>query len=292
MRKTSEAYKKLYHYTNWDGLYGIIQNQTLWATHCKFLNDYSEIELFRSKLIEFLLPHVLQKCNGLITDAEHETKVFVDAMYKATGYEFYTVSFCGEHKTDEYINTNGLLSQWRGYGKDGGFALVFDTKKLEKILQHEGKRYTNWELILTDCLYDDEKLKSELSEPMNNIADFLKEGIETNKPPDAGKAYNAFVQCASRYKHQGFKEENEVRIVGYLPSQNKKERKFRAKDGSQIPYIELFNLQDITLPIERIIVGPHKEKEDRARALDLMLKHKFKMEGIKVAISDIPYIGN
>ena len=58
MKKPSEVYKHLYHYTTWDGLHGILQSQSMWGTHCKFLNDYSEIVLFKDKLIEFLQPHV------------------------------------------------------------------------------------------------------------------------------------------------------------------------------------------------------------------------------------------
>ena len=47
MEKISEIYPGLYHYTNKQGLYGILENQCVRATHYKFLNDYSEIELFR-----------------------------------------------------------------------------------------------------------------------------------------------------------------------------------------------------------------------------------------------------
>ena len=147
MQKVSEVYEKLYHYTNWDGLVGILQSKTLWATHCKFLNDYSEIVLFRNKLISLLLPHVRELCEELIKQSpqfeqyinqiggldhvvQHETEVFVDAQYGATGDEIYILSFCGQHK-DPQINSNGQLSQWRGYGTGGGFALVFNTQKFE-----------------------------------------------------------------------------------------------------------------------------------------------------------------
>lgn len=317
MPKTSEVYKKLYHYTTWDGLYGILnKNKSLWATHCNFLNDYSEIVFFKSKLIEFLLPHVLQKTNELIVKssdikkmvnekggsnavAKHEIKILVNAIYKATGYEFYIASFCGEHKEDEYINQNGLLSQWRGYGRDGGFALVFDTLKLEKILQSEYSRFAYIHFFLADVIYsgDEEKFKDELSEPMDDITNHVIEMIHNmalgkDEPPDAEKAYPAFVQCISRYKHQGFKEENEVRIVAYpddaFQEKQEKEQKFREKNGEWIPYIELFNSPDILLPIEKIIVGPHKEKEARASALRIMLRNT----GIDVTVSDIPYIGS
>ena len=66
MQKISEVYEKLYHYTTWDGLIGILQTQSLWATHYKFLNDYSEIVLFRDKLISLILPYVREAYEKLI----------------------------------------------------------------------------------------------------------------------------------------------------------------------------------------------------------------------------------
>jgi hypothetical protein len=119
--------------------------------------------------------------------------------------------------------------------------------------------------------------------------------------PDDAKVSHAFRKCISRYKHCGFKEENEVRIVCFLTIQDEenlrlakkegsalpeKERIFRTKNGKLIPYIELFNSTDIVLPIERIIVGPHKEKDSRASALRVMLRN----ENTKITVSDIPYV--
>jgi len=71
------------------------------------------------------------------------------------------------------------------------------------------------------------------------------------------------------------------------PSIPEKECKFRNKNGTQVPYIELFHSLDKRLPIEKIIVGPHQDKELRAAALQLMLRNT----DIKVTVSDIPYIG-
>ncbi len=126
--------------------------------------------------------------------------------------------------------------------------------------------------------------------------------LKKQEAPDGTKAYPAFTECIGRYKHHGFKEENEVRIVCCLPTKNEeylrlakkegstlnpeKERKFRTKNGELIPYIELFNSTDIVLPIERIIVGPHKEKDSRASALRVMLKST----NIEITVSDIPYM--
>lgn len=326
MQKVSEVYERLYHYTNWDGLIGIIQSKTLWATHCKFLNDYSEIVLFRDKLISLLLPHVREVCETLIKQSryieqnikkiggldqvvQHETEVIVDAQYGATGDEIYILSFCGHHK-NPYINDNGLLSQWRGYGAGGGFVLVFNTQKIEEMFDVEAKKYQYDCMHFCDLVYSDDenKLKDELSEDLSIIASDVKIIInhavskEREKIPDL-KSYYSFVRCISRYKHCSFSEESEVRLVALptvinqelLKLANKdsdvlkpeKERKFRNKNGRFVPYIELFNSIDIEFPIERIIVGPHKEKEARAAALRVMLRNTK----IEITCSDIPFVG-
>ncbi|MCX5805306.1 MAG: hypothetical protein NT010_04450 [Proteobacteria bacterium] len=157
MEKTSDIYEKLYHYTTWDGLLGILKTQTLWATHYKFLNDYSEIVFFRDKLVSLILPYVreayekfvkqsphieekISRKGGLGQIIQHDAEVVVGAQYRATGHEIYILSFCGQHK-NPHINNNGLLSQWRGYGSGGGFVLVFNTQKLEEIMEIEAKRF-------------------------------------------------------------------------------------------------------------------------------------------------------
>ena len=324
MPKVSEEYRKLYHYTTWEGLQGILQTQTLWATHYRFLNDYSELVLIRDKLIDFVVPIVKEECRVLIEKdkdvqgaidqmggldqvVRNDAAAFVDGAYKATGEEIYIVSFCGEDK-NSYVNSNGLLSQWRGYGAGGGIALVFDTKKLEEIIQKEAETYS-YNAYIADVIYSDdkEKFKSELSPSLTNFAAFYKEclrnmALKKQEAPNGRKAFPSFTGCIGRYKHQGFKEENEVRIVCFLPTKNeeylrlakkegytlkhKKERKFRTKNNTLIPYIELFNSTDIVLPIERIIVGPHKEKDSRASALRVMLRNM----NIEITISDIPYV--
>jgi hypothetical protein len=323
MQKISKVYNKLYHYTTWDGLLGILNTQALWATHYKFLNDYSEIVLFRDKLISLLTPHVrnqveikielyphieqqINQRGGLIQAINHETEVLVDTHYNATSYEIYILSFCGQHN-NSYVNNNGLLSQWRGYGPQGGCALVFNTNKLEEMLEIESTRFDYSAHHLSDVIYsnDDAKLKDELSEDLSIIADtvkfFYQESNEQEPSSEFFRSYNSFVKCISCYKHCGFSEENEVRIV-VIPVINQeilnraseevtilkpeKERKFRGKNDQLVPYIELFNSADIELPIERIIVGPHKEKENRAAALRV----KLRKTNIEITCSDIPFI--
>lgn len=110
MQKVSEEYRKLYHYTTWEGVQGILQTQTLWATNYRFLNDYSELVLIRDKLIDSVVPIakeeyrvLIEQCKDVQRDIDqkggldqvvlHDAAEFVDGAYKATDEEIYIVSF-------------------------------------------------------------------------------------------------------------------------------------------------------------------------------------------------------
>ncbi|MHC4535410.1 MAG: DUF2971 domain-containing protein [Planctomycetota bacterium] len=312
MPEVSEEYRTLYHYTTWEGVLGIRQTQTLWATHGRFSNDETEIILFKDELINSLVPIAKKKEFRPLFEQREDARDFVtkyvDTLYTSTDYEVYITSFCGEDE-NSYSKNNGLLSQWRGYGTGGGIALVFNTQKMEEIMQKEGERYEYIFAFIADVIYSDDKNNIELSSYKTDIAADFEERLNSMKrgmqdAPDAGfkDAVESFLKGIGRYKHHGFNEENEVRIVclpmihneenlrlakkGGSTLKPEKERKFRTKNGKLIPYIELFNSTDIELPIEKIIVGPHKEKNERASDLRVMLRNK----NIEITVSDIPYV--
>lgn len=326
-KPVSEEYPKLYHYTTWGGVQGIIKTQRLWATHARFLNDYSEIVGFKPKLVEDLQPVVrniyemairdyegaeqyVKEAGGLDAIVAQDTTDMVDVKYKAARDEFYVCSFCSHG--EEPQQSHGLLSQWRGYGSDGGFALVFGTKGLEELLMLEGKRYEYRAGHFSSVVYSDNEAeyKKEMDEDLSRIAKaveviFLyRNGLDKNigkNDVDAAveESYVPFVNCISRWKHWGFKEENEVRAV-FSPGKLDEEYRELAKQsgrelgkekeikwGLRKPYIEVFDSDDMILPIERIIVGPSVDKEARAKALCILLRDT----DIEVTISDIPYVG-
>ncbi len=82
-------------------------------------------------------------------------------------------------------------------------------------------------------------------------------------------------------------EFKEVARDNFCNSKPEKVRRFRDKNGIITPFIELFSSLNKPLPIEKIIVGPHKDKEVRADGLKAMLKNT----DIEVTVSEIPFIG-
>jgi hypothetical protein len=327
LRKVSDEYKTLYHYTTWDGLIGIIENQCLWATHYRFLNDYSELALMKDKLIDLAKPIIRNECQiildtqpdreqtikrldqygGLEYFVDNNASTLVTAMYETLPCEGpYITSFCAESK-DHFVNDNGLLSQWRGYGRDGGFALVFETLGAESLMKTEISNMDYELLGLSTVVYsnDEHTFKHEFQDQLGHMRGYITAMMKSLQArelspttQDNKYAWADFMNCISRYKHQGFKEENEVRICatffskGNLKNRSsndqlrpEKERKFRNKNGERVPYIELFSSLHQDLPIKRIIVGPHRSKDARVSALKVMLRGKH----IEVTASDIPF---
>jgi hypothetical protein len=84
--KVSEENRKLYHYTTWDGLVGILENQSLWATHHRFLNDYSETLLMKDRLIELARP-IIHEVNLAVLDSRPNRQQIMQQIKNDGGFE-------------------------------------------------------------------------------------------------------------------------------------------------------------------------------------------------------------
>lgn len=326
---------ELYHYTGIHGLEGIVESQTLWATHYKYLNDAEEIEHFRDRLPDILRPvfesifsdlmpqqkQVLLKVYPSADIASRdEAKKLAAIMYNVTFdgtknepqfAEPHIISFCTVDKTDERTANNGLLSQWRGYGAEGGYVIIFETEGLNELLREEAKKWAYSVIFSGDVVYSsatDQEICDEFRTHIDAIQKNWEKTFRTLKAIDLGNTYNAFVACACRYKHWGFSEENEFRIVvvptpleviqiakqqgnSTLPQ---KPVSYFPRNGTRVPYLNLF--EGITgasakrLPIKRVIVGPHPEKEKRKLDVERLLSQNSIQA--EVLVSGIPYLGS
>lgn len=326
------THPELWHYTTASGLQGILASQQLWATNIFYLNDKEEYTgFFDHKLLRLLQDGVdMGIAAALKTDAGRDTiekkmgehflkekfaEILLNAIRNAThARPAYVTSFCftppGQSSDD------GLLSQWRGYGADGGYAIVFDTKGLNELLEEESMSYHYALVHWGDVDYYDQDAKdgfahNEARQWENAIREAIAAYIQTPSTDlalsqEVGDAiYGPIFYLASRHKHRGFREELEVRIAVVRMDENlieaaqaegsKRLRKpiaFVQRGGMVVPYVALFQRQAdeaAKLPIKKIIVGPHPEKLKRKAAIEMLLAQS----GIdaQVIASDIPYIG-
>ena len=322
-----EAYKQLYHYTTAKGLNGIVESQQLRATNISYLNDSEELTGFFNRRLLHLLEEPIR---AHFTDMQTTTsgRTYIDAegglehvvtqsitklgaLLRSHTLKFHAphvTSFCAASPQDP---DDGLLSQWRGYGPDGGYAIVFETHRLQQLIDQLPDTYLYQFGCWGDVEYydQDSNEKAAHSETLEREAT-VKQTIRTFvRDPSNSNAfcelYAPITALSCMHKHRGFREEAEVRIVAVPANDevfeaaqkrgNKKPKHpvhFVEKHGVLVPYIMLFGDKSsgtaTKLPISKVIVGTHPEKFKRQKAVDLMLKqHGIKAE---VTVSDIPYL--
>ena len=169
----------LFHYTSADGLLGILSSGELWSTAYYCTNDESEITSGRG----ILSPMFLQETHKMVAENDPLVTTFsnrgIDIFDYARGFEqqiigqtfsticTYITCFCKARTKEDF--THGLLSQWRAYGPDGGYAIQFSRKKLSAAIEKTNKALDKV-YELKDVYYDSENLhKREGYEPQRQV---------------------------------------------------------------------------------------------------------------------------
>jgi hypothetical protein len=325
MSALTERHKELYHYTDWNGVCGIVSSQCFHATHIRFQNDQSEYIHAREKIVEMLVPKVVSELDlltksdtaqaeniaskgGSTEVAKTLSKSLIDTLYDIVGSHIYIVSFSGK-PPNTYVQKNGLLSQWRGYGASQGFALVFATEDLESMLQTEYASFAYEAGFFQDAVYgsDDELFDTDIVQNVKKFADSIAGrlrhlSITKTLSPETFPIVE-FCQVATALKHVGFQEENEVRMVflpynthhrrwihtqGGEPPVHQRERKherLKPQGNYAKPYIELLGPKIGKLPLKRVIVGPGANNQRAAHALRVLLDD----ENVHIDVSETPF---
>lgn len=325
-----EAYPELWHYTTANGLYGILTSQVLRATNIFYLNDDDEFKgFFDNKLFDLLWRDVnkgarhalispkkrkiIESHGGVESFTEYVTRNLHLSIKNVTHeMDAFVASFCSPSGNNI---SDGLLSQWRGYGRDGGYAVVFDTQGLKQLLEGEMSRYlysfSHWGDV--DYFYKDSDRYEEVVEWESIVSesaeDLVFEGDEEKFQEKAMVLFEPILALATRHKHGGFSEEKEVRMTMIPVTEDevlekdlresetkiKKGIQYRIRNGMLVPFINLFENTstdaDIDgLPITKIIIGPHPDREKRKKSIESMLKQLN--INADVFISEIPYLGS
>jgi hypothetical protein len=320
-----EAHSELLHYTTVAGLSGILESQSLRATHAAYLNDSTEIQLFfRERLAKVLEAGIRAE---LAHDPQARTPQEADAIVlryaaelaeatRETSQRFNQPHFvCFSAPASPRIARDGLLSQWRGYSKDGGYALVFDAAALEDCIKLEATTFWYQFMRLGRVHYhqDDDDLvhaAPEILDSEESLRCAVRAYIQNRSAAALESTFVPVTTLSCLYKHWGFHEEREVRIVAIPPTEERvregreggesrpvRETKTFARNGTPVPYLDLFarkpgppTTAHEGLPIKRVLVGPHPQSEIRCFAVQEMLR----VLGIpaQVEVSRIPFVGS
>ncbi|MGJ0514475.1 MAG: DUF2971 domain-containing protein [Methylomicrobium sp.] len=305
--RLSDVHPELFHYTSNEGLFSILKTQYLIATDWRHLNDISELMHFSELLPRLFRPELVRRATeiasenseaqqfitlqgGVDTYCAEQAKYIAEKMYNSLGLndenerllEFYITSFCTPEGAFAEVRNHGLLSQWRYYGQQGGYALVFDTAELEHLMKLE---HSHWDCRISFGEVGYSSDSPDVLEKRIESLSVLREVLRKCQF-DSSEAFipllQPFLDCCIHYKHWAFAEENEVRLVAVLngprmlrEDEERRERKrdcFTNRENREVPCLNLFEGLEINracrLPIRKIIVGPgpnQKQNETKLR---------------------------
>jgi hypothetical protein len=282
----------LYHYTTSSGLQGILESKSLWATDMAYLNDSTELK-FGSTMIREIFQQLLKDSTD---DFKYRPR---KALY--SGWRLSTVSdvlsYSINRFTDRFVfgvacftEKPDLLSQWRGYGMPGGYAVAFDTEALKSILTIEA-------IPLAKVSYKPEPAQTIITKRLERWLDMLDQ-LETSKDcdPDAALAelHSMILGFAAQIKHESFSEETEWRIAD-LELTTSTRTHFRQGSLGLTPYVKIDLIKDLSrspalLPIKSIMVGPGADASLRTHAVKALLERLgYPRDLVTVTASETPF---
>lgn len=300
------GHQTLCHYTDLTGLTGIIRSGEFWATNLAFLNDKSEL-LHGLDCADKALK--LMPSPVYFDEWDQDVTAAIEQLKQQAIDDIFTVSFC---------RNADLLSQWRGYsGKAQGVSLIFDQQLLmamfEAFIARENKplkqgiHLDNFYLINENVTYTDPDQTPEFKEKIqiyiNKYGNYEK-AVYPDEGNQSGYIQHMISQVAPFFKHSGFREEEEFRIVirnlsGYDKIQ------FRNNGKTIIPYIPVTltvgkkdateeekkeKKEKIILPLREIKVGPCEDFMQVKKGIEMLLRANGYF-GVKITSSSIPYRG-
>lgn len=261
---TDKPSATIYHYTDVNGLIGLITSGCIWATHVSRLNDSSENAHGFNLVIAHVRDNLPKSSRPLIEKALLELQ-----------------------SVDTYVacySTNcDLLSQWRNYtGTRVGYSLGFETSRMVTLDDRMP--------LLEQVIYKDSVAKAVLNLLLKKVDDFLNQNsfgeVEVGYLLGMVRAMLNIIACI--VKHHKFEEENEYRQF-FQPGRTglKMEPFFRASQFGLTPYVKIQFLEKGTLPLKNVTVGPCQDFDNESNALRLLLG-SCGYEGVEVLKSEIP----
>jgi hypothetical protein len=264
----------LFHYTNSNGLLGILSSGRLWATNYRFLNDSSEIAYGVAVFEAVLQERVVQAQNDVIAIFLERTRITAnpfDGMF-----DCYVSCFC---------ERDDLLNQWRMYATSGGgFAMGLQTKQIGLRL---GVRHQDQTFFLRKVIYSEATQRQLIAEVLDNTIAALRDATQGMSIADANTLIARccrFVRAETAdyfmcFKHPAFEVEQEWRLCHVIAPTQEAHVLFREGSYGLTPYVALdptpmAGVHANKIPLARITHGPVKDPTNVRYALRQLLTAK------------------
>ncbi len=263
--------RTVYHYTGPDGLLGILGDRRFRATNVAFLNDSTEYYLS--------LERIGQAVTRLARGAESSDRPFLDGVRdrlkqsEETIPAVYVVSFSG---------AADLLSQWRGYGElESGYALGFDIKGLTTGLK--------WpQALMAPCLYDGDVQDRFADDLVGMVADLWRNSARAASTDEEllDEAFGRLAWFAAFFKHPGFAEEREWRLVRLIGPDEVGELHFLPRATCIASYLPV-SYDPATL--REVWIGPSRHQHLSVPAVSALLRQQGFSEQVRLSRSTVPF---
>lgn len=276
----------IYHYTDDNGLRGILESGTLWLSDIFSLNDPSELHHGFSHAIKILEAKADPRSPVSKELADIIGEFHKSGKTRESGH-FLTCSFSLDG--DE-------LGQWRAYADNGrGYALAFDTESLERAFVTKDRSGFAQTFPLT---YDDNALVhllDQIIEPGLALADFPIDANLHGSDADGLKLalLNSLrvhsLHSAIFFKHPAYANEKEYRFLEMFPLRSlPSDVKVRTRPYSLVRYREFGWRVIVPDALQGIRVGPAADPE-RATQFATDCLRTFHGGDVSIAESTIPY---
>lgn len=260
--------EQLYHYTNGEGLLGILKSGCLWATHVSFLNDSQEHKIgwttYRQALKEVKDGGANEPVRQLAATAIMRLDEVEEAGPLAAHDAHFVTSF-SEERDD--------LAQWRGYGGRGPrFCVAFKKATLEGLAANGVIRFDK-------VSYDAASARAQMKAQFIDAAgEMVRRWLTPPSPythpnsihsPEFWSLARAIVLPAVAFlKDDGFEREAEWRLHATGATLSDDQLGFRAGPSYLVPYAA------IPLPegcIDAVWVGPTPHPTEAKLAVTRLL---------------------
>ena len=259
--RTRQPPPTLYHYTDTSGLVGIVQDETLWLSHTRFLNDRSESEYARDLVANILRQRRETTDDSRVEEFLKDAEDRAPAMYEGT--DLYVVCFCEE---------GDLLSQWRGYSKGAGmFSLGFASDTLS---QPGGVGRVQYSLFPIVYRPDEQRriINEMITRGTRRHLMQIQSGTKDDPLDPVTVLMLALGICMIFFKDESFGAEREWRTVVLKPSGDADPPvRFRTHPWYPMPYVEMY-YEDGQLPLVEVMCGPAPEPDLAIRSVELLLR--------------------
>ena len=247
----------IYHYTNAQGLLGIVSSGAIWASDIGFLNDSQEVSFAQGQLqkeIEALQPGPSSDPKYLQSFETHRNAVL--GHLRRRDFSTYVSCFC---------ENGNVLSQWRAYATDHGYAIGMKSSYVETALNSLSGYFGS----LAPATYgiDGGAVKrAAAGVPGMTMSIYNHPGMY------ADPGVRTLVSVLATMKHPDFAEEREWRVVVTqrysLGPKMAEPVKFRASSVAIVPFIEIPIVVDA---IDSVRVGPGNNQAVRQVGAERLL---------------------